>query len=80
MEAHCCIAPPLPGLGGVSSSSSTLESVSLMVKRERPSPQLRFCGYPLDQILEEALLDTTKTIFENNWLHSGSWTPLTMLK
>lgn len=71
----------LPGLGGVSSSSSTLKSVSLMViKREWPSPQLRFCGYPPDQILQEALLDTKKIIFKNNLLHSGSWTPLIMLK
>lgn len=32
----------------------------------RGNDQLRFCGYPLYQLLEEALLGTKKTIFKNN--------------
>lgn len=66
---------------GVGAHCSLLRSVSLMVlKREWPSPQLSFCGYLLDQILKDAVLDTNKSIFQSNLLHSGSWMPLTLLK
>lgn len=44
LEAYCCVAPPLPGLGGVSNSHSTLEAVSRHQRENNLFPTWDFVG------------------------------------